>query len=101
MPVQLEPWTAAEVLEYLSAYGATVVLKGGRPYLDLPDVPCDRWGKPHPRREILAAVLPHLRARREEVIAILRAGDPAARADERRRVVAEVAARAAKADRVL
>jgi hypothetical protein len=56
------------ILDYLSEFEGTIVLRDGAPYLSLPKFPCNRYGVPVRRDPIVKEVTPHLKARRAELI---------------------------------
>lgn len=66
-----EPWTVAEILGYLGQYNATITIRNGAPGLRVPEPVLDRWGRPVKREKITGEVLPHLIARRAEVLEYL------------------------------
>lgn len=81
MPTVANVWTVREILDYLAVYGATVRVVDGKPFLDMPSHPCNRWGRPVKRASIIGSVLSHLKARRAELLDHLQA-DPVVRAEQ-------------------
>lgn len=65
------PWTLDEITGWLFAREGSVYLKDGVPVVELPESNCDRYGLRVRREKLLSEILPHLRARRAEIVAML------------------------------
>jgi hypothetical protein len=76
------PWTLEEIHAWLFAREGSVFLKDGQPVVDFPESNCDRYGLRDRRENLLAEVLPHLRARRAEIIESLTRAKREADADK-------------------
>lgn len=56
-------WTAGDIVQFIDTYGGKITQKSGQTHIDFPENP--------DRDKLLAAVLPHLKARKAEVIEYL------------------------------
>lgn len=71
-----EPWTLREIVDYTDNWRATFTTQNGAPVLRWPKDLVNRWGdslNERERADVIAAVMPHVRARREELIESFRA----------------------------
>ncbi len=86
-------WSVTDIIDYLDEYQGTIVVTAGTAALSLPSFPCDRWGRAVARAKVVAEVLPHMIARREELLEWCRRSDPAERAKDDAATAAGIAAR--------
>lgn len=95
-----EPFTAAEIIEYLTEHQCRIRLKNNAPELIIPDPVIDRYGRPIKRAAVRDYILPHLIARKAEVLEYL---DPDAKLNAARRarsaILSALAARSTEANR--
>lgn len=80
--VPFDPWSIRDILDFLAEYGGKVIVRNGAPMLDLPKYPCNRWGTAVDREKIAGEVLPHLVARKIELLEWIRTSDPKERAKD-------------------